>query len=429
MNVRRSARANIAMAMVAKILSMGVAVLSVPLLLSLLGTQRYGTWVTLTSLITFISLLDLGVGNSIRNSVATLQDSTLAEVQAEFTGFFQLLGGVALLALAALALALPFSTLLSDNRAAAVLLYAPSLLLLPLLIGANVLQGAQATGLQAILQASAGGLFFLLVLAFKAASHTPSLQDLALAWSLFYAAVLVFSFRVALRVLHIPLRGLGQWALYRFPKQRLRLGLEFLGLQLSSLVLYGLGNALVFHQLGANDVARYDVLNKVFQVVLSFYTIVIGVMWSEIARHRAAGDALSLQRSYRRLLGVATAFSASCLFGAGLTPWVIDQWTGHRLQVSAGEALAAAALVSLQSIAYVGAVFMNAFEQIRTQVVLAGLSILFMIPLSTLLIHLGLGIAAVPVAASALTLLPAIFCNHRARQLVRSTQPTASVAG
>ena len=61
----QSARTNIILAMTAKLASMAVSLVSVPLLLQLLGTHTYGTWATLTSLIAFIGLLDLGVGNSL----------------------------------------------------------------------------------------------------------------------------------------------------------------------------------------------------------------------------------------------------------------------------------------------------------------------------------------------------------------------------
>jgi hypothetical protein len=97
---------------------------------------------------------------------------------------------------------------------------------------------------------------------------------------------------------------------------------------------------------------------------------------------------------------------------------LIDHWTRHRLQVSSAEAIAVAALASIQAIAYVGAVFMNAFEKIRIQVVLAGVSIALMIPLTFALMDNGYGIAAVPLSAMILTLPPAIACNRIAMKLV-----------
>ena len=409
------------MAVGTKLVSMAVAVLSVPILLRLLGVQDYGTWVTLTSLIAFISLLDLGVGNNLRNAVASATDTAeLARARDEFVGFFQLLIVVSLCALLLFAVSVAFSSLLQGNLSASILLYGPLLLMLPTMLGASVLQGYRATGLQAMIQASSSWMFFLLTAAFAWAGRSVTLPQLSIGWSVFYSATAALVFGIALRVLRLPLSRLTQWRLSSLPKERLRIGLEFLALQLSSLVLYGLGNALIYHSLGADEVARYDVLNKIFQVALSFFTIIIGVMWTEIARHRAHKNRDALWRIYRRLWLASVASSLAFVGGALAAPWIIDHWTHHRLQVSSGEALAVALLACIQSMAYAGAVFMNAFERIRLQVMLAGVSIVLMIPLSLLLMRLGAGIAAVPLAAAALTLLPALACNGIAVSLIRS---------
>jgi O-antigen/teichoic acid export membrane protein len=187
-------------------------------------------------------------------------------------------------------------------------------------------------------------------------------------------------------------------------------------------VLYSLGNLLVFHHLGAGEVARYDILNKVFQVGLSLYTIVIGVMWSEIARSRSLGDAEALIRILRRLAAISILFSMTCLLGAFAAPVVVDIWTHHRIHVERQEALAIAGLVSAQSLSYVGAVFLNAFEQIRLQIILGIVAIVVMVPLATALFDWGVGIASVPLAALLLTFLPMIVCNVYAVRLIRGVR-------
>ena len=43
---------------------------SVPLTVGYLGAERYGMWMTISSLITFFSFVDLGIGNGLVNSIA-----------------------------------------------------------------------------------------------------------------------------------------------------------------------------------------------------------------------------------------------------------------------------------------------------------------------------------------------------------------------
>lgn len=402
---------------------MVVAILSVPLLLQMLGTTTYGIWATLTSLIAFISLLDLGVGNSMRNSVAAMQPGNEESVKIEFVGFFQLLCCIGMLAALFFICMLPLLELPRDSVLAVLFLYLPLLLLLPLLLGASVLQGARATGVQSILQAAGGWLFFTFVAILFWRTAKPSLTQLSVAWGTFYAVSVFAIFVLALRTLRIPARRLLLWSLPMLPMRRVKVGLEFLMLQLSSLVLYGLGNVIIFNYLGPAEVARYDVLNKAFQVALSLYSIVIGVMWTEIAAQRAAGDSAALYSTLRKLSGIGLLFSLMCVAGALATPWVVAHWTGNRIQVTTQEAMVVALLAAVQSLAYVGAVFMNAFERIRAQIALGLFSIVLMVPLSIWLLSRGLGIIAVPLSATLLTLLPMFVCNFHAIHLVRGMRP------
>lgn len=405
-----------------------VAVFSVPLLLQLLSTEQYGTWVTLTSLVAFISLLDLGVGNSIRNSVASMDNANFEAVRSEFIGFFRLLCYVGISISVCLICLILILDIAPGHSFSVLLLYLPILMLLPLMLGASVLQGARATGLQAVLQASGSCAFFALIGFLAWLNYTPSINNLAIAWSFFYLVSLLLVFSLALRKLNIPFGRLFGISIATLPQGRLSVGLEFLVLQLSSLILYSLGNVLIFKHLGADEVARYDVLNKIYQVGLSLYSVVIGVMWPEITRARATRNEKSLMHTFRNLSVIAGIFSTFALLGAFLAPTIVTLWTGHRIQVEKHEALSMAGLVAVQSLAYVGAVFMNAFEQIRVQILLGAISIVFMVPLSIYFMNTGVGIASVPIAAMALTALPMIACNFYALRLIRNVSENEAAA-
>jgi O-antigen/teichoic acid export membrane protein len=55
---------------VSKSLSLVVLYVSVPLTIHYLGTERFGIWMTLASLIGFLGFLDFGIGSSLLNQVA-----------------------------------------------------------------------------------------------------------------------------------------------------------------------------------------------------------------------------------------------------------------------------------------------------------------------------------------------------------------------
>lgn len=414
----QSAKMNILLAVLAKLMSIGVVLFSVPILLQLLGTSGYGVWVSLTSLVAFISLLDLGVGNSLRNTVASSMPNVSKAAQLEFKGFFNLLGLIGLVASVAFFFASSFVDVFSKNALAANFLYLPLLIFLPLLLSRSVLQGAHATGVNELLQSLSSVLFFLVVWwLFKRQIH-PKIESLSLYWSASYLFVLGLTFLVSLRILKISPSFLVRFNEFHLPKERLKIGISFLVLQITSLVIFNLGNFLILQNLGANQVARYDVLNRIFTMGLSFFSIVIGVMWSKISQYKGARDIKRLKRIFLILLGLSSFFSAGAFTVAFLAPWIIQVWTSSKVQISTSDSIPFAILVSTQAFAYTGAVFMNAFEKTGIQIASAAIALVLMIPLAHYFMGIGLGIVSVPVASAILTGTPLFLYLYYANRLI-----------
>ena len=59
-----------ATAVIAKLIAMGAALVSVPLTLHHLGAERYGLWATLFSIMSWLSLADLGLTNGLMNALS-----------------------------------------------------------------------------------------------------------------------------------------------------------------------------------------------------------------------------------------------------------------------------------------------------------------------------------------------------------------------
>ena len=51
-------------------ISVGISLIYVPLLLNALDTDNYGIWLTLTSIVSWVAMLDIGLGNGLRNKLA-----------------------------------------------------------------------------------------------------------------------------------------------------------------------------------------------------------------------------------------------------------------------------------------------------------------------------------------------------------------------
>jgi len=73
-----------ASALVARALAIFVSVISVPLTIRYLGAERYGAWVTIVSVLTFLSITDLGLAASLTNALTRAQAQNAREIGRRF---------------------------------------------------------------------------------------------------------------------------------------------------------------------------------------------------------------------------------------------------------------------------------------------------------------------------------------------------------
>ena len=89
----------------ARLLSAGLTLVSLPLAVRYLGAERYGVWATITTTAVWINLLDLGIANTLTNSISrayALDDK--ASAARYFTNALLISGGIAVIVGAAFAL-------------------------------------------------------------------------------------------------------------------------------------------------------------------------------------------------------------------------------------------------------------------------------------------------------------------------------------
>ena len=142
-----------------RILGIAVSLVSVPLTVGYLGAERYGAWVTIASMITFLSITDLGLGAGLTNALGKAQARAAHEAgQRYVSSAILMLSAVALLLLVISATLGPriarflFPHLQSPGaraEIAAAVMVALSMcaLNLPLLTVARVLAAYQESGL------------------------------------------------------------------------------------------------------------------------------------------------------------------------------------------------------------------------------------------------------------------------------------------
>jgi O-antigen/teichoic acid export membrane protein len=369
--------------LVAKVITVATSFATVPLTLHYLGDERFGLWMTISSLTALLAFADLGLGNGLLNGVAAANgrgDPVAARCLigsglAMFTGIAIAL----LLALVPAILLFDLSTLfgLVDPRATQEL--TPALLVFTVCFLLNIVAGIvqrvqlglQMGFLNGIASAvgSVIGLAAVL-LAIHLSASLPWLIAGLLGGPLLALVVSGWWLFARLRRDLIPRHGdVDAPTMARLA----RLGGLFFVLQIASALAYASDNLVGARFAGAAAVGEFAIASKIFSVVAVVVPIFLGPLWPAYGEAIARGDLAWVRRTLVRSTCLAGLIAGLCalVLIAFFSP--LTEWWLHRLP-----AVSASLLWGLASWAVINAVgtgiamFLNGAHIVWEQAVIAG---------------------------------------------------------
>ncbi len=359
-----------------------IALVSIPLTVRYLGTERYGLWVTISSLSAFLGLADLGLGNGLINAIAQSEGKDDRQMAARFTSssFFllaALAGAVASLFLLSYQL-IPWAQVFNVTGKQARAESGPAVAIfvltfaagIPLAVVNKVLFGYQR-GLVANLWLAAGNVGALAAL--LAAIH----GRLGLPWLvLAYAAVPQLVAGVnSIRVFFFSMpwtRPRVALVSRRETRALIRVGLLFFVLQAAFAIGYQSDNIVIDRILGPHAVAAYAVPMRLFVVAPTLLGLVLTPLWPAYREALVRGDQEWTIRRVRQSLLAAVGIST--VVGGFILVWhepLLKVLSGGRVRASLSLLVALFAWSVLSSLAGALAMFLNASNELRFQAWLA----------------------------------------------------------
>lgn len=411
-----SIKNNIALAMLSKASSLMASFVMIPILLKSLGTEDYGLWVTLSSIAAWLLFFDFGLGNSFKNSVATQSKEVIKK---EFSIAFSLYCYVAIVLVIALVLFLMTVGFESDETAF-LILYLPLCILFPLRLFSFGLEGLRQVGINSILETLRAVLWLVFAVAYVLYFDVKELHVLSIIFVVANILPQIIQLVIFKRLCGFSLKPCFISPSYIVGQDSFKLGIKFFIIQLSSLVSFNLGNVLVYNHFGSSHVATYDIFNKVFVAALSIFNMSIAVMWPEISKAYTEYDFKKCKKYHNLLILIATAFSFGLLvvgFNFNLLLKILG--VDNVIIIDWSLLWSVCFLTCLQSIAYCGAVFLNATGKLGIQIALAFISIVLIYPLFQVLFDLSIGIKSYPLAVSIMVLIGAVVYNLQARLMLK----------
>jgi O-antigen/teichoic acid export membrane protein len=307
-------------AMLGKGVALLVSIIAVPLTISYLGSERYGLWMTISMMLLWLTVSDLGLSSSLTNAVSEAYAHRDQEAARRYvaTAFWLLFGIVFVLAVV-MVVAWPFIdwvTLLNVSSTAAksevglaiglaVFLY---LINFPFTIIAKVL-GAFQEGAIANYWAAGANIasLVLLLIVTRFAGGLPWLV-IAMLGSVFFvnamSAIWLFWW-------HKPWLRPSLVAFHRGSLQKLgRVGGMFFVVQIAALLLFQTDYLIIAHFRSPSEVTPYSLAWRLFSYSVLLQAMLVPSIWPAYAEAFALRDAFWIVRTFRLNLTVGLAITS-----------------------------------------------------------------------------------------------------------------------
>jgi O-antigen/teichoic acid export membrane protein len=385
----------------ARLLTTAVSLISLPLAVRYLGAERYGVWATMTTMVVWINLLDLGIANTLTNHVSrAYATNNKAYAARYFTNALVLTLGI--VGMVALTFAMIFPRIdwvglfnvnaavsgaeLRGTVAAAVAL---TLFGLPCSLVSKLLAGYQELhrNSYAICAGAAAGVAGLAIgIVLRVSMPVLFLMSVGcLPLANFANLLLLVTWH---KPWLLPRPSLVQFSAI---KELLDSGSSFFLIQIAAVVVFSSDNLIVSHYLGASEVTPYSVTWRLVGLAAMLQSLIFPALWPAYSEAYAKGDYRWVRRTFSMTMKGTVALNLLCVivlvfFGRA----VIRVWAGPAAVPSIQLLLAMGVWAVVSGFMSVESCLLAALNRIRQQAILSIVAAALNIALSLILVrHIG----------------------------------------
>lgn len=417
----KKAKINILLSFVFKGLSVLAVFLLVPMTINYLNVLEYGIWITISSLITWLTLFDLGLGNGLRNKLAesiAADDKELGRVYVS-TAYFALtiIVIIFLLIFFIVGLVVDWSYIfnsppeLKDKVSELtnfVMIFFSLQFVLKLII--TILTADQKPSYNDFFSFLTNWISVIVVWLL---THYTSSSLLSLGLSLSIIPVLilliisVISFSNKYRI-YIP-----NWNCinYKCLKSLSGLGIKFFIIQVSTFFIFGSASIVLTQFIGPEAVTPYNIVFRYFSVINMIYLIILSPVWTGFTDAYYRNDIEWIKRTISKLNKVVILLTFCSILMIVLSSFVFDFWLGknRNFEIPFLLTMSMGIYVIIVTIVSPYVYFLNGVGKINLQLILSVITILTCVPFSILLIKFfNLGISSVVIGPT-VSLLPFVI--------------------
>lgn len=394
----RSVLLNVLFSFSYKGVSVLLALAIVPLSINYLDTERYGVWITLSSILSWINLMDIGLGNGLRNKlVKALTSNDHACGRRLVSTTYALVIGIVVLVMVVVGFVLPqlnfqavfnIRTISQAELLASVVVSFVAFCLLfamkPLTAVIMATQRASFDNL-ILLLGNGLGIIGIVVLNYARSGHG-SLLELVTVFSLapptaYLIGSIYFYRRLPALTPSIRYVDLSE------VKNLVGKSAQFFIIQIASAIVFT-SNSVVMSQLFGNKVVTsYNVAFRYFGIVMIVQTIILTPIWSAVTEAYLKQDFAWIRSVMTRLVHNSMLLCLVIVVQVVAAPLVFRYWLGNQLSIDYPLLLAVAFYMALTTFGSAFTYIINGTGMIRLQTMTAICTSILSIPTALYLGH------------------------------------------
>ena len=364
-----------------KLMSMLLGFFLVPLSLSYLDTAKYGIWLALSSVIGWVGLMDVGLGNSLRNKLGEAWangDNKLARTLVSTT--YALLISIVLIGNIVFWLVNPFldwsiilnteQNMLAEINPLVIIVFSFFTFRMVSRLISTILSADQRPALSDLITfigslLSFGSIYFLTL------TTNNSLIYLGYSLSLFPAVVpfiaSIWFFKKDYHKISPSFKFIDLSKIKTLAGQ----GAQFFLLQIASLILSMTDMIIIVQLYGPDEVVPYNIAFRLFGYIIVIFGIITTPFWAAYNEAYNLNDFTWIVRVTNNLLKTWVFVTLGVLLLIGISGYIYHFWIGDQVIVPKSLSLFMGVFVIIQTINSIFATFIFATGKLRVLTIMA----------------------------------------------------------
>lgn len=320
-------------------ISVLIGLFYVPLLLNFLTQEKYGIWLTLTSILGWFSFFDIGLGNGLRNKLTEAfanKNMKLGKKLVSTTyALLICIFSVVLLIFHLCNFFLDWNSILNTNTIENRELYILTSIVFTFFILRFIVQiisvvylADQRPSISKLITTSGNLVSFLIVLILTRVTLKGDLILLGTIISaipvVLFLVVSITSFNSRYKQLKPSIKEID----LKVSNGLVNLGAKFFVLQISYLIAYTTSNILITQFYGPAEVTIYNIAYKYFYIPVMVYSIILSPIWSAVTDAYIKSDYVWLKKTLKHLNLLSLLFVFGIVFMIIISNWVYKIWVG-----------------------------------------------------------------------------------------------------